>query len=711
MRVESGRSMKPRLLAGTLLTGLMLLGPLSGEAGATGPGGWGHVGEGGSPGTPSLNGAVYALQAASGSLYVGGNFTDAGGDDAADRIAITNGQGWGNLSPASSEISNGAVNAIAVDPASGYVFAGGTFKDAGGNGNADFLARWDGTEWSSFCNGPGGPPITATVNALQIIGRTLYVAGDFEDGAGIESADRLVACNLDTGAASSTVIDEAHEFSGSIYALTADSDGNLYAGGGFTNFNKDPAADDIAYLDGAGWHAMGSGAGPCGCAVDTFVRSLTAVGTDVYVGTDAKDIAGIPQADNVARWNGSSWSAMGSDTAGSDGWFPTPTTIDGLVGDGSNVYATGSFQNAGGDPTADFIASFDGTAWHPVGSDGAGNGPWSGHGVAVALLGERLFSGGNFTSAGGDSLAHFIAQYPGPVRLTVKRAGNGSGTVIAPGRTCATECTVEAPFGSTVTLKGAAGAGSVFSGWIGSGCYSTPYDCSITLDGDKTVTAKFDLPPTCQNLTLRAPSGTATTVHFACSDPGARRLVGYYYRISEEPKHGTLGGLGIGGLPPLSGTFTYTPTPGYTGPDSISYGADFDAGFPTEESAFSNEASVTLNVVDATKPEISKLILSATAFRAASSGASISAAKTGARVSFSLSEASSVRFSVKGVGKGPRVKGSFKFAGKKGANSFIFRGRIGGKTLKPGRYLLNASAVDRSKNRSPKKSLPFKIIR
>ena len=52
-----------------------------------------------------------------------------------------------------------------------------------------------------------------------------------------------------------------------------------------------------------------------------IVRSLAAHGTDVYVGTDALDVGGIPQADHVAKWNGSSWSALGS--KGSDGWFPS----------------------------------------------------------------------------------------------------------------------------------------------------------------------------------------------------------------------------------------------------------------------------------------------------------------------------------------------------------------------------------------------------
>ena len=68
---------------------------------------------------------------------------------------------------------------------------------------------------------------------------------------------------------------------------------------------------------------MGAGAGPCYCAVTDFVRGLTTVGTDAYIGTDANDVDGIPEADHVAKWDGSGWSAVGAGNDGTDGWFPT----------------------------------------------------------------------------------------------------------------------------------------------------------------------------------------------------------------------------------------------------------------------------------------------------------------------------------------------------------------------------------------------------
>jgi hypothetical protein len=378
-------------------------------ASAAGPGGWDHLGHGATASDPALNGSVDALNADNpGTLYAGGNFLNAGGHAAADHIASWDGTSWSTVGPG----LNGDVHAIAYH--AGKVYVGGTFTNAGGDPNADFLAVWDGSHWSPFCTSTGpDPAFGGSVNALQIIGSTLYVGGSFQNGADIDAADYLVACNLNTGVSSSTVDSVAHSFNGGVYALTADDGGNLYAGGQFINLESIPAADHVAaYLGGGIWQAMGSGGGPGGAAVDSYVRSMTSDGTNVYVGSDSVDIAGIANADHVARWNGSAWSAMGSNTAGTDGWFPTSSFIYSMTTYGHLVFAAGSFQNANGNPLADDIAYFNGTAWHSIGSNGAGNGPFIGNGLALAPFRQHLILGGNFTSAGGDTLAQNAASFP-----------------------------------------------------------------------------------------------------------------------------------------------------------------------------------------------------------------------------------------------------------------------------------------------------------
>jgi len=375
---------------------------------ATGPGGWNHLGHGATSTLPALNGPVYALNADSpGVLLVGGAFTSAGGNANATRVATWNGTAWGALN--GTPIDNGAVNALAYH--GGKVYAGGTFINAGGKADADFLAVWDGSSWGPACAATG-PAITATVKALAVIDNTLYVGGSFGNAAANPAADFLVACDLTDGKASATVLADGDINSG-IEALAADSNGVLYAGGAFINLNGIAAADHVAAYDpGTGtWSAMGSGAGAGGAAVDSMVRSLAAWGTTVYVGTDSTNIAGIPTADHVAAWNGSAWSPVGGNTAGTDGWFTTGTFVDSLAVNGPMIFAGGSFQNANGVATADEIAYFDGTTWRPIGSNGAGNGPIGSQASALAIFRSGVYAGGAFTSAGGDTLARSVAVY------------------------------------------------------------------------------------------------------------------------------------------------------------------------------------------------------------------------------------------------------------------------------------------------------------
>ncbi|MDT4916915.1 MAG: hypothetical protein QOH89_1615 [Pseudonocardiales bacterium] len=385
---------------------------LAQPAWAVGPGGWSHVGNGGTPATSSLNSVVTALNSDNpGVLYVGGGFTDAGGHPNADRIAKWDGSAWSAIG--GTPLSNGQVFAIAYH--AGIVYIGGTFINAGGNPHADFLAAWNGTSWVSPCISTGPhSSVTGNVNALQIIGNTLYIGGSFANGADIEAADYLFGCDLTSRVASPVVDSTVHAFAGAVYALTADSNGTLYAGGGFTNLEGILQADHVAeFLGGGIWQAMGTGPGQDGSSVSTFVRSLTAHGTDVYVGTDALNVGGLANADHVAKWDGSAWSALGSNTAGTNGWFSNATsyTIDALDTYNSIVVAAGSFQDANGIATADDLAYFDGTQWRPIGSNGAGNGPLSQNPTALAVTGGMLYVGGNFTSAGGDTLARDLAAH------------------------------------------------------------------------------------------------------------------------------------------------------------------------------------------------------------------------------------------------------------------------------------------------------------
>jgi hypothetical protein len=409
------------LIVVSLLSAVALL--TTGDALATGPGGWDHLGTGATSSAAALNGRVDALisvphfGAIPDSVYAGGVFTSAGGRTSAVAIARWDGTAWHSIgAPPISTAAGTGVDAIAVDRATGKIYVGGNFTNAGGNPNADFLAVWDGVSWKSFC-----APITANVKALQIIGRTLYIGGDFADGAGLLSADKLVRCDMDTDTPSSTVADSTHEINSAVYALTADSASRLYAAGSFIDIDGISHADHVAMFDGSTWHAMSAG------AVDDITRSIASDGTNVYIGSDSVDIAGIAKADHVAKWNGTAWSALGGNAANTDGWLPATAFINAIATSGSNVFVAGSFQNADGHPTADMVAGFNGFSWAPMGSNGAGNGPLGAAANAITVFGGQVVAGGNFTTAGGDGRAAYIARYPGAAHplTAVIRLGNG----------------------------------------------------------------------------------------------------------------------------------------------------------------------------------------------------------------------------------------------------------------------------------------------
>ena len=73
-------------------------------------------------------------------------------------------------------------------------------------------------------------------------------------------------------------------------------------------------------------------------------------------------------ADYIAKWDGSSWAALGS---GLNGSVHALTVFD--DGGGPALYAGGSFTSAGG-VAASRIAKWDGSSWAALGS-GMGGGP------------------------------------------------------------------------------------------------------------------------------------------------------------------------------------------------------------------------------------------------------------------------------------------------------------------------------------------------
>ena len=89
---------------------------------------------------------------------------------------------------------------------------------------------------------------------------------------------------------------------GTVLAFAVDDSENLYIGGLF-QVAGNVAANNIAKWDGTNWSALGSG-------IQGEVHALFVSGSNLYAGGFFPMAGGLP-ANNIAKWDGVRWSALG----------------------------------------------------------------------------------------------------------------------------------------------------------------------------------------------------------------------------------------------------------------------------------------------------------------------------------------------------------------------------------------------------------------
>jgi hypothetical protein len=85
-------------------------------------------------------------------------------------------------------------------------------------------------------------------------------------------------------------------------------------------------------------------------------------------------------------------------------------------------------------------------------------------------------------------------------------------------------------------------------------------------------------------------------------------------------------------------------------------------------------------------------------------------ARAGAKLRFTLAGPAKLTLTVRRA-SGKAVKGAIKTAGKPGLNTLRFKGRVGGKTLRPGRYRLTITARAMVGGATAKATMAFRIVR
>lgn len=356
----------------------------------------------------ATGGAVEALAVFNGALYVGGQFINAGGAKV-NHIAKWTGASWSTLSDAGTIGTDGDVESFAVwnDGSGAALYAGGGFSNAG-TITANHVAKWNGTAWSAL-TGPSGTGVnysgSHSVLALQPTAAGLYVAGYFDTAGGL-AANNIALWNGSVWSSLTSAGGNGIQY-GKVYALAEWNDGNgnaLYAAGNYM-LAGGQSVSDIAKWNGSDWTAVGGGVGSTVSGYITIYALHVwddGSGAALYAGGWFTTAGGSP-TNYIARWNGSAWSAINAPLNGVG--YTVRSMGDFDDGRGSALYAGGYFSTAGGTP-ASRIAKLKGGAWSVL-APNTGLGTYDAvYALAKGDVGGAgsIYAGGPFVAAAGQAL-------------------------------------------------------------------------------------------------------------------------------------------------------------------------------------------------------------------------------------------------------------------------------------------------------------------
>jgi hypothetical protein len=158
-------------------------------------------------------------------LLIGGAFTDADGANG-DYFCYWSGSSFKSFTDFGATELNGSVQSIDINP-NGTIVIGGNFTNAGGDANADYVAAWRGNNWGALMAGG----VNSLVNTVYCADNSdIYLGGKFTQSGGLTLTDRVVKSVQ--GAFQPLDIDLPG--TENILAIFIASDGSLYLGGAFS---------------------------------------------------------------------------------------------------------------------------------------------------------------------------------------------------------------------------------------------------------------------------------------------------------------------------------------------------------------------------------------------------------------------------------------------------------------------------------------------
>ncbi len=349
---------------------------------------------------------VWAVAEANGRYYIGGEFSEVGGEPQAFLAAIE--VATGRLDPIWRPQVDGIINSMAISPDGSAVFVGGRFSSINGTTRSR-IAKLDPV--TGAVDATFNPGASAAVEALVTDGSSVWAGGFFLTIGGTPR-ERLARLDATTG-----VVDAAWSAPADASVLDLElDDGVLYVGGTFNSLG----ATGIAKL-GSVEAATGT--------VRTWDPAETAKVYDVEVHPNGTIVyAGVGGSINSVR-------AFDATTAAFVWAGQTDGDIQALAVTDDAVYAGGHGNNA--QSGAGGVSRNKLSAWDPL--TGALD-PWdpsadSVRGVwALAIGPSGLLAGGDFLNVGGVAQAHF-AVFAGDGRGN--RSPEARFTVSCTGQACA----------------------------------------------------------------------------------------------------------------------------------------------------------------------------------------------------------------------------------------------------------------------------------
>lgn len=275
---------------------------------------WSPVGTG-------IDGAVTAIVLdTNDNIYAGGIFETINGN-LARNIAFWNGTTWSALNDATTGDAgtNNEIRSLAIDT-DGTLYVGGNFDEAGGN-TANRIATWDGANWGTLGTGTSG-----FVEAIAVTPTNVFVGGNFSIAGG-QTVNRIAQWNKND-ALWSALGDGVNNI---VNALIHDEDNLYAAGAfnaANTDTNNSIVVNNIArWNETNGWEALGT---ETNVGVDIKINSINfASDSDginkVFAGGNFSS-AGLTNANNTAQWISENVLSIPDSVDQKTYLYPNPTT-------------------------------------------------------------------------------------------------------------------------------------------------------------------------------------------------------------------------------------------------------------------------------------------------------------------------------------------------------------------------------------------------